>query len=151
MLKKFLSSVWIRTVLPLAVLPLAAWLQALYQTRQGWPAIPFRDVVNATNYFFLFILTRDYLAYPLGAFATGIIIGILWYRSRGLRRFGYWLLLFLLSVTLEPLAWSYAVSVHPTFEDMPPASPLALGVFWCVWTLALFALVVWDIRSRKKH
>lgn len=150
MLKKLLSSRWMRTVLPLAILPLAAYLEAVRHCWGHWPWLSLWDALEVTTSQFTLIFSRGALPYTLAAIATGIILGIFWHRSRGERRFGYWLLLFLLSVTLYPAARSYGVTVKPPLPSMTPASTVAVTAFWCYWVLALLVLVVWDIRSRKK-
>ena len=149
MLKKLLSSFWVRSVLPLAILPLAAYLEVVRHCWDSWPHLSRWASLEETNILFMRIFSGDILPYTCAVIATVIVLGILWHRSRGERRYGYWVLMYFLSVTRYHGAMSYYIRVSPPMKSIPPASSGAITVFWCAWVLAVLSLVVWDIRTRK--
>lgn len=165
MLKKLLSSFWIRTVLPLALLPLVAFAAFMYPELEAYQYLgakypdlletkPMPVFLEETVPGFLKIFSSESLPHTVFTILTTLILGILWHRSRGERRFGYYVLMFLLAVALYGGARWYAWSLNPPpAKNIAPATPgilLFWRVFlWGAWAFAMYKLVVWDRRTRK--
>lgn len=165
MLKKLLSSFWIRTVLPLALLPVVSFAAFMYPKVEGYreslasrwmDTKPLPVFLEETVPRFLEIFSPESLPHTVFTILTILILGILWHHSRGERRFGYYVLMFLLAVALYGGARWYAWSLNPPpAKNIAPATPgilLFWRIFlWCAWAFAMYKLVIWDVRTRKRR
>lgn len=115
---------WLRTVLPLAVLPVLTFLvYALPELEscealvaEGWPGLPPLDMPEFWGKTFLKFLGHIFslrsAPYTFGALAASCLLGDLWLHSTGRRRVFYYLLLFLLTVSLPFATSLFAALVH---------------------------------------